>query len=116
MRSAIKYLNKAALLSISPNDYDRRNFLLGAIGIRADGIEIFSRNGNNHERTRTIHAEYRLMRKGTPGTVVYVARITRDLQWANAKPCHSCMQSMIRKGVAKIYYTIAPNEYGTITL
>jgi len=91
-----------------------RNFYLGAIAIRTDGAVVESYNLITRDPDPNAHAEYRLTRKVDYGSVVYVARIVRKGQFALAKPCQSCMLSLVHHGVKRIYYTINSNEYGVI--
>lgn len=103
---------------------DARHYWLGAAGLRADGALVRARNGPKVVPPRNLvrglvddtgHAESRLLRKLDLGSVVFVARISRETgQWALAKPCAPCKHRLLAKGVKRIYYTIGPNEYGQI--
>lgn len=94
---------------------DRRNFLLGAIGIRSDGAIVKSFNGHSHAPNNRAHAEYRLAQKLDVGSVVYIVRIrVGDGKLAIAKPCDRCQKVLKAKGVKKIFYSIGENEYGVI--
>lgn len=96
---------------------DRRSFYLGAVGIRSDGAIVSACNGPTSEPERKAHAEYRLAKKLDPGSIVFVCRLLRkDRSFAIAKPCHSCTKMLVSRGVSKVYYTIAPGEYGVLNL
>lgn len=117
MASDKKMLAEAASTAISGSK-DVRTFLLGAVGLRADGVFVSSRNIPAPEATfeRNHHAETRLARKLTPGSTVWVARVARrDGSWAMAKPCRGCERRLRIAGVSRIVYTIGPNEWGVIS-
>ncbi len=116
MASDKKMLAEAATAAIRSKDI--RTFLLGAVGLRADGVFVSSRNIPAPETTfeRSHHAETRLARKLTPGSTVWVARVARrDGSWAMAKPCRGCERRLRIAGVSRIVYTIGPNEWGVIS-
>lgn len=116
MASDKKMLAEAASAAIRNKDI--RTFLLGAVGLRADGVFVSSRNIPAPEATfeRSHHAEVRLARKLTPGSTVWVARVSRkDGFWAMAKPCHGCERRLRAVGVSRIVYTVGPNEWGVIS-
>lgn len=110
----VRYLNSAALLSRVKDD--NRTFCIGSIGIRSDKAVVGSYNGNPRFPDRMHHAEYRLSRKLTTGSVVFVARTLVTGDWALAKPCPDCFTRLLNIGTKRIYYTIAPNEYGVLVL
>lgn len=93
---------------------DRRAFMIGAVGVRNDGVIVVSRNSSAHDVTPDVHAEARLCNKMTTKSVVYVARWLRSGGYANAKPCPSCELRLRALGVKKAYYTIENNEHGVI--
>ena len=95
---------------------DRRQFRLGAVGIRRDGTLVVSRNIPTREPTPDAHAENRLTRKLEHGAVVYVVRVTRKGKLTMARPCKTCRRAMQNRGVQKCYYSINENEYGMIRL
>lgn len=105
-----------------PNDgNDKRNFWLGAIGIRNDGVSVSSKNGasafsasvETYHLTPNSHAEGRLLRKLGKYGVVYVARVSRkDRSLAMARPCSMCRIRLKANRVIKVYYTIDQNHYG----
>jgi hypothetical protein len=117
MASDKKMLAEAAAAAIRSSK-DARTFLLGTIGLRADGVFVSSRNipAPNATLEGRHHAEARLARKLTPGSTVWVARVARkDGSWAMAKPCVGCERKLRIAGVSRIVYTIGPNEWGVIS-
>lgn len=96
---------------------DWRSFLLGAVGLRNDGVIVTSRNIPAPDCAPQHHAEARLSRKMTPGSTVWVARVTRkNGDWALAKPCPGCHRLLRSVGVERVVYTIAPREWGVIDM
>jgi tRNA(Arg) A34 adenosine deaminase TadA len=94
---------------------DNRSFLLGAVGQRNDGVIVSSRNIAAADYAPGHHAETRLIRKLTPGSIVWVTRVTRgDGLWALARPCSGCELRLRGAGVERVVYTIGPNEWGVI--
>lgn len=63
-----------------------------------------------------MHAELdcinRIPLEKTKGTVLYVARVTKDLHTANAKPCDLCTREIFLAGIRKVVYTICDGEVG----
>ena len=103
----------AAKLAAQSKD-DQKNFFLGCIALRKDGVLVSSTNQTVIEhKTPSAHAEARVLRKAGWGAILWVARVLKDRQtWANAKPCSFCRTLIANKNVQKVYYTIGPNEYG----
>lgn len=98
-----------------------RSSIHGALGIRADGVITFAANSatqlSRHDgvlRYRYAHAEYRLSRKLTKKSVVYVCRLRANGEYAMSRPCLSCRNAMKARGVTRCYYTISSTEYGVI--
>lgn len=121
MASDKKMLAEAAIIAIGSKSLDRgsdpRTFLLGAVGLRNDGVFVSARNISAPDCAPYHHAETRLVRKMTPGSTVWVARVTRkDGKWAMAKPCTGCEIRLRAAGVTRVVYTIAPNEWGVLDL
>lgn len=93
---------------------DDRNYFLGSIGIRRDGIYVMSQNGAPKYPTPEHHCETRLLRKlGKYGTI-YLARSLADGTWGNAKPCFCCQIAMKSKKVVRCYYTCGPKEWSCL--
>lgn len=90
---------------------DGRTFFHGAIGIRADGVLVRAVNGRSDLPNRMVHAEYRLCKKLTKHSIVYVCRISNG-SFALSRPCMSCQKVMKATGVKKCFYSIGPSEYG----
>ncbi len=113
--NVFNYFEIAARTAVSKDD--RRSFLLGAVGIRHDGTMVKALNSPTDQPNRQIHAEYRLSRKLDKGSTIYVARVRMDSgDFGMAKPCVDCMKALTHKHVKRIYYTIAPGEFGLIKL
>ena len=119
MASDKKMLTMAAAAAIEVGNRvpDTRTFLLGAVGARNDGVIVSTRNAAALDIGPDHHAEARLCRKMTPGSTVWVARVLRrDGSWAMAKPCQSCEIRLRSVGVARVVYTISPDEWGVLDL
>lgn len=112
MSYVARVLNFACIVATAKKD--DRVYKHGAVGIRKDGAMVTARNGNPKEPDPYHHCERRLVRKLDKGSRVYLARSLADGTWANSKPCYSCEVALVSAGVRKIFYTIGPQEYGTI--
>lgn len=108
------YLKVAGKIASQGGSY--KHYFLGAVGVRKDGAIVTAFNVPTKEPSREAHAEYRLARKLDRKATVYVARITSGGRVGLAKPCPSCLQRLTKGHVKKVYYTIAENEFGVITL
>jgi tRNA(Arg) A34 adenosine deaminase TadA len=91
----------------------KRDFRLGAIAKRKDGVFVSSCNGRTRLPEHSAHAEYRALQKAGKGSTLWVARVNLDGTWCMAKPCHKCQSLIKSMAVKRVYYTIGPNEYGT---
>lgn len=101
----------------NPERYDNRSFYLGAVGLRNDGVLVTAKNIASKNIVPTHHAEARVVRKLTPDSIVWVARVSRSTGgWTMSRPCEGCKGRMRAAGVRKVVYTIAPDEWGTIQL
>lgn len=97
--------------------HERRGFLLGAVGLRNDGVIVSSRNVASSNKAPSHHAETRVVRKLTPGSTVWVARVSKQTgEWVLAKPCRGCENRMRAAGVERVIYTISADEWGTLEL
>lgn len=102
----------------------KRNYYLGAVGLRKDGTVVKSHNGavvlgseNCRMKFPPAHAEFRLCGKLDKGSIVFVCRISRfDGSFLMSRPCVYCVQRMMSVGVKRVYYTISENEYGVMDL
>ena len=108
----------AAKVALSKKD--KRNYCIGAVGIRKDGTIVKSCNSSNTDtkiRNPKIHAEYKLSKKLDKYSVVYVVRIRRENgNYGPAKPCANCERILRNKKVTTVYYSINNNEYGVLNL
>lgn len=116
-------LEAAKYSKISNNREDKRNFVLGAIGIRKDGAIVKARNGSVNIGCSygggwsfpAAHAERKLCSKMDYNGTVYVSRIARSTgELAMARPCVDCMIALRSRKVSKCYYSINPYQYGMI--
>ncbi len=115
MHKVFTYFEIAARLTMSKKD--RRQFLLGAVGIRHDGTMVSAINAPTEVPQARAHAETRLCRKLDVGSVVFVARCMKGTgQFALAKPCPSCLLAMRSRRVKRVYYTTGPDSYEVLNL
>lgn len=108
-------LLEAAQAAMNCNELcDSRRMLIGAVGVRADGAVVVSRNSSvmGMARYPPCHAEWKLSRKLTKNSEVYVARVRRIGDLGMARPCHNCERVLRSTGVKIVYYTISSTEYG----
>lgn len=95
---------------------DERRYRIGALGVRKDGTTVFSQNGPALDKCPRIHAEFRLSEKLDVGSRVWVARLAANGELAMAKPCRNCERILRIRGVYRVIYSVAPNEFGVIYL
>ena len=93
---------------------DRRQYRLGAVGVRSDGAMVMATNVPCQHPQRHAHAEARLTRKLDHGSSVFVVRVLKDGTMANARPCDNCQKAMRGRGVKNCFYTISNLEYGVL--
>jgi tRNA(Arg) A34 adenosine deaminase TadA len=113
-RKILSFFEVAARTATSK--VDKRSFLLGAIGIRNDGVMVRSLNSPTENKNRKVHAECKLCRKLDYGAeAVYVARVRLDnFEFGMARPCNDCRKILKSKRVKKVFYTISQTSYGII--
>lgn len=113
-------LREAGKIALGNDPNDKRNFILGAIGIRKDGVSVSAKNGavisstfDDYRIISDAHAECRVIRKlGKLGTI-YVARVLKkDGSLAMARPCGICRLRIQAAQVKKVYYSIDQYHYG----
>ena len=66
-----------------------------------------------------IHSEMDLAIQGEHtiyGRTIYVARITRDGEWALARPCAACMGMLAYLEARRVIWTVAPGQMGMLKL
>jgi tRNA(Arg) A34 adenosine deaminase TadA len=113
-------LLEAARIAIPTDPYDKRAFILGAVGVRKDGVMVSAKNGavisstfDDYRIIGDAHAECRVIRKLGKGGTIYVARVLKkDGTLAMARPCGSCRLRCAAAGVRKVYYSIDTDHYG----
>ena len=108
-----RMLSEAVKYAWNNRDRDGRNYLLGAMGVRADGAIVKSVNGWAECVSGRVHAESRVVRKMDRGGVVYVARVRKDGTVGMARPCAGCRRVLRSSGIGAVY-TIGDNEWGTL--
>ena len=115
MRKSIFHYFKIAG-QIATKREDKRQFYLAALGIRSsDNVIVKSYNGTAKDPTPNIHAEARCVKKLTPNSVMYVARIMIGSgAFGCARPCCDCLSAIKNMGLRKVYYTIGNSRYGVI--
>lgn len=106
----MKYLDLA--IRIAKGGAENRNYLIGCVGLRTDGAIVVAPNSWTKDPEHTAHGENRVLKKAGFGATLWVARVTRDNQWANAKPCVKCQALIRNKKVKRVYFTLGPNQYG----
>ena len=111
MRKIAYYFELARTIAKKPTSI-RRQFLLGAIGIRTDGVIVGACNIPAINKTPQCHAEYRVTKKLNYDSVVIVIRVNRKGDYCNANPCHNCRRIMKQRGIKRCYYSISNKEYG----
>jgi len=110
----------AAKIALPDNSKDWRGFWIGAVGIRRDGVMVFSKNGAffsttvaDYQAIPQVHAEGRVLRKMDYGGILYVARVARkDHSLQMAMPCAMCKIKIKSKKIKKVYFTINQWTYG----
>lgn len=91
---------------------DKKNYHLGCVLRRSDGALVCSKNERTKVPQPYAHAEVRAIMKADKGSILYIARVTKDNSWAMAKPCLKCQVSIRSRKIKKVYYTIGPGEFG----
>lgn len=110
----VELLREAAEFAVKKPD--RRTFRLGALGRRADGALVRSKNEAVVFPTPSAHAEARLCQKLDVGAAVWVCRVLRSGEWGLAKPCIHCLQALKKRGVRRICFSTGPDEYDVMFL
>ncbi len=97
-------LERAIEIATRERFRDGRCYSLAAVGIRDDGVVVWSINGQSMGTNPRCHAEARLLRKLGRGGIVYVARVRKDGSIGCAKPCPHC-ERLLRSNRTKVVYT-----------
>lgn len=105
----MKYLDIAAKFAKHGTGY--KTYKLACVIKRSDGALVMADNKCYKSIEPCYHAEARALRKADSGSIMYVARVTKDGEWANSKPCKACQTLIRNKNVKKVYYTLGPNEW-----
>jgi len=116
-RKIFRYFGLAAKITARKGNFDKRDYLLGSVGVRYDGAIVSAVNGSDKKRNRKIHSEYRLLNMIDHHATVYIVRIRAgDESLAMARPCPSCFKALISKKTKKIIYSIDDHHYGVINI
>lgn len=117
MAAIDKYFRLAKQVALRGDTREaKRQYHIGAVGIRNDGTIVASSNIPNRVREPAAHAEARLVKKLDWDAVVYVVRVRSNGTLALARPCQTCQSAMRLHGVRKVYYSISDTEHGVIHL
>ena len=111
-RKIWKYLKLAGEAAVARDD--RRDYKLGCVAVRSDGVVVKSRNGPTMTPVAFIHAEARISTKIDHEATVFVTRVVADGTFAMAKPCMQCLMFLMGKKAKKIYYTTGSDTYECI--
>lgn len=124
MLDMLRLAAQVALPAGGDSSTDPRNFYLGCVGIRQDGVLVSAKNGavgstksiNNYQLVPTSHAEGRTLRKMGKGGVLFVARVAKkDGNYAMSAPCGMCQLLIRAAKIKKVYFTVSPIQYGIWT-
>lgn len=92
-----------------------KDFLVGAVALRTDGVIVAARNGYSHQRNPCSHAEVRTLNKAGIGAVLFVVRLSKENgSFKLAKPCVSCQAFLKHKKVKRCLFTIDDNTFGEL--
>jgi len=105
-----RLLTQAASLAKANSEF--KNYSIACIALRQDGVFVQSYNGSTKLPMPAAHAEAKVLKKAGRGAILFVARVTADGEWALSKPCKNCSSLIRSKLVERVYYTIAPGEFG----
>ena len=88
----------------------KRNYRLGAVGLRTDGVIVASSNVTTRQPCKEAHAEYRICQKLDVGSTIFVVRIGDNNELRLARPCQNCRTMMKNGGIKKCYYSIKEED------
>lgn len=117
MLDLLKLAGKVAMPT-SPDD--PRNFWIGCVGMRSDGVIVSAKNGavfstqsDNYQLLPDAHAEGRVLRKLGKNGKIFVSRIAKfNGGYAMARPCGMCQIRIRSFNVKKVFYTINDTQFG----
>lgn len=112
----MKRLNEALKIAIKGRGKNQKQYHLGCIVIRSDGSVVSAFNSRSRDRAPSLHAEVKALKKAGKAHTLYISRVMANGSWGLAKPCSTCIETIKKHKVKKIYYTISYNEYGVIKL
>jgi tRNA(Arg) A34 adenosine deaminase TadA len=114
----LEMLRLAAKIALPTTIGDARNFWVGSIGIRRDGVLVSAKNGavtdlDDYQLIPNSHAEGRVLRKLGKHGILFVARVAKGSQLlALSAPCSMCSVRIRSLKVKKVYYSINQYQYG----
>lgn len=117
MLDMFKLAGKVAIPTVPD---DARNYWIGCVGIRDDGVIVSSKNGSvfstmieDYQLLPESHAEGRVLRKLGKNGIIYVTRVSKSNGgYAMARPCGMCQIRIRSFKVKKVFYTINENQFG----
>jgi tRNA(Arg) A34 adenosine deaminase TadA len=110
-KSTSARFNQAAMVALARSS---GKSLHGAVALRADGKLVYAHNGGQKTPTPAHHCEARLCRKLTPGSTIWLVRVTREGRWADSTPCRHCMGRLQAAQVDVVYFTTGPTTYAKL--
>jgi tRNA(Arg) A34 adenosine deaminase TadA len=124
MSNDVEKMFKLASTIALPNDREQiyRNYWLGAVGIRKDGVMVLAKNqGSTFSKMYedklavklfSAHAEGRVIKKMDNKGIIFVVRVSKEhyveqgiIVYKNARPCEMCQQFIKSKRIKKVFYT-----------
>ncbi|SRR5260221_8696209 len=114
----MKYMEMAVQLAYGQNS-ENKHFMLSVVAKRADGSLLVSSNIRTAHPIHHAHAEHRVLRKAGHGATLWVARVDRNLNICNSKPCQKCEAFCRNMRVKRVFYSVSGyknqiHEYGCL--
>ncbi len=96
-----------------------KHFMLSGVAKRFDGSLLVSSNIRTAHPIHAAHAECRVLKRAGMGATLWVARVDRNNNICNSKPCKQCEQLCKNMAVKRVYYTLSGygdevHEYGCL--
>lgn len=104
-------LNEAIKIAIK-GKVKKKHHYLGCIAQREDGSFVYSTNSRAINKSPSVHAEIKVLKKAGKNCILWIARVMADGSWGMAKPCENCQKLIKKYKVKRVYYTIGENKYG----
>ncbi len=103
-------------MEVATRRNDARNFRIGCVIRRRDGVLVMSANGPCNNKMPSAHAEARCSKKATPGSIAYVVRVLKNGKLALAKPCIPCQIRLRSVGVTRVFFSIEEGVFDSLTI